>query len=541
MTEQPKERPSGLLRALGGPIQELLLGVVVAVITMIPIVYYGRDYWFRYDDFLIIGDRNLGRIDDWFRPHLGHWLTWTIVLCQTLYHLVGMQYWPIWFIPRLIGAAFVAFVVWRTILARGADRIIAFGTYVALLVLAVSYFQDAFTIANYIVYPALIIAALLVNGVEQPAPRHLIVVGASLFAALTSNGYGTAILAGFIVATLLARRFRRWAPALIPPAVAFVIWYLWYRGQFAHPQHPLSVAFARDALSASFTVLRTTIANTFGLGPLAILAVVGLAAWIAWLAWQRRFDTFDAIMLLSLAFILGLLAWGRTTEGGAENTRYGYTVVLLLVLALVPKLRLPTSRNVRVVAIAVLVAVVVFNAVALRHRLIETGALGRQAQEYARTTAALLRRGEPYNDYSMVGIGVEPVLLKRAVDDGWHPTRSSDPAVVRLVRRRMRFVLDSEQAKQAATARDRVTPSAPGVGADGCLVVQKHAVVPLTVTGPGAFIVDRQVRATWSDRFGNVSVWAGPGTVGLARPKGSTTVSVRGLQPTKICGLAPPG
>ena len=286
-------------------------------------------------------------------------------------------------------------------------------------------------------------------------------------------------------------------------------------------------------------MLRTTIANTFGLGPLAILAVVALAAWIAWLARQRRFDTFDTIMLLALVFILGLLAWGRTTEGGAENTRYGYTVVLLLVLALVPKLRLPTSGNVRVVAIAVLAAVVVFNAIALRHRLIETAELGRQAQEYARTTAALMRNGEPYNDYAMIGIGVEPVLLKRAVADGWHPTRSTDPAVVRLVRKRMRFVLDSQQAKEAAKARDHVAPSAAGVGADGCLDVQEATVIRLTVTGPGAFTVDRQVKATWGDRFGNVNVWAGPGTVGLARPNGSTAVSVRTHEPTKVCGLAP--
>jgi hypothetical protein len=520
----------------------MLLGVAIAVATMIPIAYYARNYWFRYDDFLILGDRRLGDVDDWFRPHLGHWLTWTIVFCQTMLHTAHMDYWPWWFLPRLVGQAFVAFIVWRTILARGADRIIAIGTYLALLLLAVSYFQDAFTIANYVVYPGIIIAALLVNGVSEPRPRHLVVVGACLFAALMANGYGTAILFAFIVVAAAQHRFRRWAPALVPPAVAFAVWYLRYRGQFAHPKHALSIGFLREALSASFTVMRATIANAFGLPvPLAIPAVLLLAAWVVWLAYRRRFDAFDSIMLLSAVFILGLLAWGRTTEGGAENARYGYTMILLLVLVLVPKLRLPTAAGARAVAIAALVAVVGYNAVALHHRLVETGELGQTARRYAETTAALVRHGEPYSDFSIVGIGVEPRLVKQFGVDGWHPVRSHDSALVLLVRRRMRFVLDTAQAGKAAAAADKVPPAAPDADADadGCAMLGGPGVIHLKVTGPGAFSVDQQVKLTWSDRFGNVRAYGGPGIIGLARPVGPTSVSIRAFQPTNICMLRP--
>ena len=234
---------------------ELLLGGAVAVVSMIFIAHFARDFWFRYDNFQLIANRRIGSLNDWFRPHLDHWLTWTVLLSRGLFGLVGMHYWPLWYAPRLIGHAAIAFLIWRTLLHRGADRLIAFGTYVVLLVLAVSYFLDALTAANYVLFPCIVVVALVVSEVDSPRPRHLAVVAAGLLAAAMANGYGVSALVAVALVVTARRRLRRWAPAIVPPAVAVGAWYLRYRSQLEHHPHSLSVVWCtrRSIRHSSFS------------------------------------------------------------------------------------------------------------------------------------------------------------------------------------------------------------------------------------------------------------------------------------------------
>ena len=533
--------PGGLLRALGGPRRELLLGSVVAIVSMVFIAHFARHFWFRYDNFLLVADRRIGSLDDWFRPHNDHWLTWTVLFSRGLHGLFGMNYWPWWYFPRLVGHAAVAFLFWRTLIRRGADPVIAFGTYVVLLVLAVSYFQDALTVANYVVFPCIVVVALLVNGVEVPRSRHLIAAGICLVAAIMANGYGAPLLLAVAVVVTVRHRFRRWSPAIVPPVVILAAWYLRYRSQLLHHDHSLSVGFFVDAIDSAIGVVRTAVENTLGLpGPLAVLVVAAIAGQLVWLTYRRRLDMFDAIIVLTLAAVLGTLAWARTTDPAYRQgnlTRYGYAVVLLLVLVVVPRLRFPTRPFARTAVGLVLVAVVAFNAVSLGGRLQHTGRVSQSIREDAETTAALIAAGEPY---SYTPLGVQPRLMQRLVDSGWRPQPSTDPNVVNRARAQMRGVTMGDRSSPAKVA-GHTAPAASDVDDNGCLVLRSPSVVELQVTGAGTFKVNRRVVVTWTDLRGTDRRLVQPGVIGLARPVGKTTVSVDTFEgdPTNICSLVP--
>lgn len=547
-TGQDAPSSGGLRRSLGGSRGELLLGGVAALASMIFVSVSGRDFWFRYDNFEILTNRRLGSLDDWFRPHNDHWLTWTILVSRVLYRAVGMDFWPWWYLPRVVGAAAVAFLIWRTLLHRGADRMIAFGTYLVLLVLAVSYFQDALTFANYVLFPSVVVVALLVGEVDVPRRRDLVVVGACLLAALMANGYGVGLYLGVTLVVVVGRRFRRWAPSLIPPGIALIAWYLWYRSQIPRQGKGLSLGFPFEAIGSSFVVMRTAVQNTFGLpGPVAVLVVAAIAGQLVWLIYRRRLDRFNTIIILTLAFVLAVLAWARTTEGSeAELPRYGYAVVLLLTLVLVPRIRLPNRGVARTVArtsaALVLVAVVTFNAVSLHRRLHDTGVVGQSARATAQTTASLIAAGEPYNARANLGIGVLPKQIQQLVNVGWNPPRSTNPLFVSLVRARMRIVYVGPNTRLIVGTS---SPAAVGVDDKGCRRISRPSAVNLRVKGPSVFTADHAVQVTWTDRFGTVLRRVGRGTIALAPPVGNTIISVRPLlpAPTKICSLRamPPG
>ena len=534
----------GLLRALGGSRRELLLGGATAVVSMLFVAAFARNYWFRYDNFLLLTNRRFGRVDDWFRPHLDHWLTWTVLLSRGLFGLVGMHYWPWWYVPRLIGHALVAFLVWRTVLHRGADRKIAFAVYLILLVLAVSSFLDALTAANYVLYPCIVVVSLLVSEVEAPRARHLVVVGVGLLAAVMANGYGIALLVAVALVVTARRRLRRWLPALVPPFVAVGAWYLRYRSQLPRHDHSLSPSFAFKAMTSSFDVVRTAVENTFGLpGPLAVLAVVAIAGLLVWLSYRHRLDMFDAIIALNLVFVLATLAWARTTVADlAENSRYGYSVILMLTLLFVPRLRLPAARVARTAFAFVLVALVVFNAVSLSRRLEQIGRVSQSIRARAETTAALIAAGEPYTYNSTVRMsvtgGVGPRLMQELVNGGWKPRRSTDAAVVQRARALMRGVIMGDPSRRVYYADDHVAPGAVDVDDSGCVRLTKPTLVRLQVTGAGSFSVDRRALVTWNDLRGTDEKLVEPGVIGLTRPVGKATVTVRtGGGPTNICSL----
>lgn len=536
------EGAHGLLRALGGSPSELGLGAAAAIASMIFIGRLARDFWFRFDIFFFLADRRVGSLDDWFRPHAGHWVTWTMLLFRGLYATFGMDYWPWYYLPRLVGHAALAFLFWRVMLHRGADRLIAAGAYAALLVLAISYFHDALTVGNYVVFGGLAIAALLLSEVDNPAPRHLALMAGCLVAGVMGNGYGVAVLLGVVVVAAGTRRFRRWAPSLLLPLVVYGAWYLWYRPTSSDDRAPLSPRTAIEAIQPSLVVLRTAVENTLGLPKALAALVLALTAGLLFVSLvRRRLDVFDAVIAATLLFVLAILAMARTVvrAEGATEDRYGYAVVLLLVLLVVPHLRAPTRRAGQVVLALVLVAVVAFNAVSLQRRLNGREVVAQTIRVQAETTAALIADGEPFVSYAKLGLNVRVNFIARLVEDGWLPQPSTDPAVIDTVRAGMRIAVPNENVLQHI--EPGVAPEAAGVGDDGCLEVGPSSVADLRVTEESAITVEGDVTITWTDRFGTASRTVRDAVVGLAEPVGETTVTVEAIQDevATVCSLRP--
>jgi hypothetical protein len=530
--------------SLGGPRRELVVAGLAAVVSMIVIGRLARDFWFRYDNFYLVADRDISSLNDWFRPHVGHWLTWTVLVSRGLFGAFGMDYWPWWYLPRLIGHAALSFLIWRVVLQRGADRLIAFGSYLVLLFLAVSYFHDALTIANYFVFGGLIIAALLLVEVDQPRTSHLVALGAAVMAAVMGNGYGLTVLLSIAAVAALTRRLRRWAPALAVPAVAYAIWYVHYRSSFPDDQASVSLGTATDAIEPSLVVLRTAIENTLGVpGLIAAVLLVVVAAGMGWLLVQRRLDRFDAVMAVALALTLGILAVARTVPrpGTETSARYGYSVVVLGVLLVVPYLRLPRAQAVRVVVACVLVAIVAFNAVSLQRRLNEREEISTLIRTQAETTAALIVDGEPYVSYSKFGEQILPILIGQLTDTGWRPSASEDPAVLDTVRAGMRIATPTRKRIESLDIGPGDPPSAVGVDDEGCVQLEPDERLELQINGEGSVELTGRLHITWSDPFGTVEATVTGPVVGFADPVDGTEVEAvtAGARPATICGLRP--
>ncbi len=522
--------------------REMAFAALAAIVSMIVIGRLARDFWFRFDNFDLLADREITHLDDWLRPHRGHWLTWTVLLSRGLHATVGLDYWPWWYLPRLIGHAGLAFLVWWTVRHRGADRVIAAGAYAALLVLALSYFHDGLTLANYVVFPALIVSALLISEVEVPSTRHLVIMGVALLMAVMANGYGPAVLASVALVAIATRRFRRWAPALVPPAVIYACWYLWYRSEVNQHADSPGAGSVTAVAESSLVVVRSAFENTLGLpAVLAVVALLVTVGFVIHLFRRGRLDRFDGVMIVTLGATLGLLGLARAaSQPGAETrARYGYAMVIVLTLLVVPHLPAARSRFTRVAVVVALVAVAVFNAVSLSRRLDERELVIRDIRADAEATGAMIAAGEPYVSYVNLGQGVSPHQIEHLVDRGWRPELPMDATRIDHIRTRLRIATHPIAA--AEDISPGASPIAAGVDTEGCLSLTDPDSVSLELTGEGSILVDGRARISRTDRFGTVSRTTADAVVGLAAPDEETEVTLEALGPsgTTVCRLTP--
>jgi hypothetical protein len=544
-------------------------GAALAVISVAVIGYMARDFWFSFDDWDFLTTREIGSGDDLLRPHGPHWKTWVVVTFRGVYGLVGPDYWPWYFLPRLIGHAAMAFVIWRVVLRRGADPVLAGGAFAVLLVLGVSFYQGPETVGMYIVFSAVAGVALLVHEQASPTVRQQVAVFALLLAALMSNGWGLALLGSTGLVVLATGRVRQWWAPLAGAAAVYVGWYALYRDQLPD-RSQLTPAALIDSIAPMFVILRTTIQNTLGLpSPLAVLAVVALLGALLGLAVSGRLDRFDAIVLMSLGVTLGLLSLQRVVpfqEGAsrllkqaATEPRFGYGVFVLLLLALLPHVPVRQTRIARIAIGAGAVTLVAFNLVSLSERMNRREDVTRDARAAVETAGALIAAGEPYlpagrfpgvrraGPFALVFLSTDGV--DRLVADGWDPNPSTDPHVRWAVRGALRMQPDRGFRAPGLPDRRFQAPADATIPvtrlnlSDGCFELTAAPARSFAVNGPGAITVegppDSLVLMTWQDGFGLGTAWVGPGALELVEPAGSAmvTADLRQGGPVLICGL----
>ena len=496
---------------------EWLVGIVLAVVAVAVTAYMARDLWFTTDEWEFLANRTAFDLGDLTRPSAGHWTTWSTLLLRAIYQAVGVDFWPWFYVPRLVGHTLLVTLIWRVTRRRGADPLVAMAAYAVLLVLGASGYQRALQLGNWTVYAVLILCAWVISRrPDEPTTRDRVVVAIALVVAVLGNGYAVAAIAGITAGLLLTRRLVRWIPSLVPALVAYGIWYLNYRDDL-RPKPQLTVSAILGIPAGAFRVSRAAVESATAFpGWLCAMVVLALAAWIVVLAVRRQFDLFDAIILWTLAAGLSLLTIQRVSldSEAANRLRYGYSVLILLALALVPHIRLPRTALARAGLVVITLALVAANVSQMRNAINVREEEGQRALAFSVAAAEMIDAGEPVvTGPSTLVPGLETDELVQLVDEGYHPgplpeDRADRDQIEREARGALRMgPRDGDRRAGQEPLPDAVPPTTDApLDAEGCLLLEEGHEVEATVTGPGRLTLTKrrsQVLAmTWVDEFG---------------------------------------
>ena len=538
---------------------ELLVGVVLALCAVALTAHMARGLWFRHDEWEFLVHRTAFDPDSLFRPWTGHWQTWSVLLLRGIYHQVGLDFWPWFYLPRLVGHTLLVVFIWRVMRHRGADPVVAIFAYSILLVLGASGYQRALQIGNWAVFAALIGCALVISRRRDPTTRDQVIVAGALLVAVLGNGYAVAVIGGIVGALILARRLVVWIPSLVPPVAAYGLWYLHYRNTIPTKPEP-SIHTILRIPSGAFRIVRTAVeTGTAFPGWLAALTVVGIAAWIIVLLVRRRLDLFDSIILCTLAVSLALLTIERVSVAGeaATRLRYGYSVSLLLALVLVPHLRFPRPTVARALFVAVALWVLAANVNTFRVDVNQREVAAQAIRVSLVAAAGMVNAGEPVvAGPSPVSAGLNTHDLMHLIHDGFMPgplpEDQPDRAAIEAAARgalRMNFIDRQRHPDADIFLAEGTRPTTDAsVDADGCATVDQEAPVTAIVSDAAVLTVDKApgqaLVGTWTDRYGvGVRRFENPaipkGAVELADPDGTAELTLESTAGSlTVCGFA---
>jgi hypothetical protein len=491
--------------------RRLELGIVAALVlvAVVATAVMAKDMWFLSDEWEYVANRSVTDLDSMLRPYGGHWTTIPTLLIRGLYQVVGLDFWPWYYLPRLIGHTALAVLVWWTVRRRGADAALALFGLAVLLFLSASSYQRALQVGNWVVYAALIVVATVIERVERPSPRHHVLVAGALLLGVLGNGYAAAVLGGTLVAVTLARRLRTWLPSLLPPLVAYGAWYLAYRDEI-QPKPELGPGRLLLIPVGAFRIVRGGIANVTGLPSfVAAVLVVVLVLWFVHLFRRGRLDVFDGIVAATLLAGLALLTIQRVAEHpeAAARDKYSYAIAVLLVLLVLPHVKLPASRAATAGVLALATFAVAANVVHLDRAIDLNEHVGQLVEARVASAASMLAAGEPVVPKpSIVVPRLDTVELQRLVDDGYdpQPDADADPALVEAARGSLRMRIVEPGSPRPS---DGPAPDLPSPDADGCAAVAAGATLPLEVRDGGALQLRQgdetgPVDLVWTDSFG---------------------------------------
>jgi hypothetical protein len=527
---------------------EWAAGIGLALVAVAVTAYMARDLWFLKDEWEYLTNRSAGDLDSLLRPVGGHWTTWSVFLLRGIYRVVGLDYWPWYYLPRLVGHTLLALLLWRVLRRRGADPLVAFAAYALFLFLGASAYQRALQVGNWAVYAALLVSAVVITRREQPSWGDRAIVGGALLVAVLGNGYAVAVIGGITVGLALGRRLGRWLPSLVLPIAAYLWWYFAYRDEI-RPKPRLTGEKLRLIPTSAFRVVRSAVETATGL-PTALAAVIvlGLIAALIFLLVRRRLDQFDLIVLCTLGIGLVLLTIQRVAvESEAANSlRYGYSIDLLLLLLFVPHLRLPKVPLARVGFALVAVALVAVNIDQMQEAIDTRERIGQDSRPIVESAAAMIDAEEPVVDGpSVVVEGLEADELVRLVEEGYHP---SPEELADEARAALRIgILDVARNREDWDPDPGVPPELATAEPDaaGCVSVSADQPVGATIRDAGVLSVNKSIQTlfiTWEDEFGEATRTMDPqvrdGRIVLADPSTTAqlTLTTPG-EPVEVCGF----
>jgi hypothetical protein len=523
----------------------MAIAIVLGVGSMVLVAWLARNTWFHVDVWDHLGNREIGSLDDLLRPRNGHWATPGVIQTRILYGLAGMDFWPLHYLPRLVGWALLSFLVWRVLLRRGADRYVALAAYAVMLVLGTSWYLQAWFIGIMIVTACLLAAALLIEGRAEPGWRQLLLLFGLLLLSVMSAGAGVAVLAGTGLVLMLTRRWR-WLVSVAGAGVVYAAWFVHYNvsseaGLATSPGSLLAVP------RQMFIVLQSALHKVLGLpesfGP--VLAVL-LIAWLGYLAWRGRLTVFDWVLLASIAAFLGMVVMARANT---LHDRYSNDLLPWLLPVVVPRLTIAARRGAYLVVLIAAGLVLAGNLSRLENGIETRTAEVGNSRAKVETAAFLIGAGEPYVgeaviDPSSPGLAKQLTAdgLARLVVDGW------DPPGAMARQEGARGTLRMRLSEEAVEGQAPVVQLG-GVDEQGCVQLGAGERLYLSVAEGGSVLTidarrQTELRFSWEDGYGRGSyVSAGRRPSGsmyldLAAPEGGGVLQVEHDGGSiEVCGI----
>lgn len=546
------------VRSRRGVRWELLTGLLISLLWVGVLLYTGRNTWFRRDqwDFLLRAES--GSLEGWVQPHGGHLQVVAVGLHKFLYGVAGMDFWPLYYLPHVVAYGGMSFYMWRVLLRRGSDRLVAFATFAMVMTLGLAGFVASHSVGIPLGMMLFLCAAHRIDVQQAPALRDGLALASLFLLMMMTDSLGVAYTMACLLVVLASRPLRhRWWWSFLPALVVYISWYMSYGRTAARgrvywdylPNVPAAVVRMVGEAAKGITGLD---------GPtvvwgcvVAVLAALGLG----WLVWRRALGTWDWLILSALTIFV--LMVGLIRGGGGvslEQDRYPFILTLLAVPLVVPHLRL--GRNwplvVRVGVVALVGGSLVgYNAAARLSKTdqIEAGTLaGRSAIE---AVAALVGAGEPaIDDVSLKfdlripnagRLLVSDVRLLLA--DGWEPLPGG-AAAMEALRPGLRVQFAAKVPAGAVGFPLEVT----GPIEDGCVPLAAGGSLQARVVRSGWFTLESARPAaplrggvTWEDRFGEtaVTVPTRRRAVQVAEPVGETLLTIDNTSPGTftVCGI----
>ena len=313
------------------------LGVlVVAAVASIPVMLRdGRHQWFFLDEWSFLVNRSLSKPRTLFEAHNGHWVTVPTIVYRALFRIWGLNTYRPYQLAAMTVHLTVVLLMWAVMRRLNVRPWIATAVSAAFILFGRGagniLFGFQITLTGSI---ACGFAHLLLADHDGPLDRRDRVGLAFGLVGLMCSGVGVAMVAMVGVATLLRRGWRIALLHVVPPALAYVVWYVSFPSDTSRT-YSLTfqvLRFVEEMGRAAFVGLGQNRAVGIALGGLAIIG-------LAWLVRRVQRERKLQSLAIPLALIIGFLTFAfvaavaRVDVGGvaaAASDRYVYVAAALL-------------------------------------------------------------------------------------------------------------------------------------------------------------------------------------------------------------------
>jgi hypothetical protein len=408
----------------GPPVVVLATGLVASTALLL---WHSRTLWFFGDEWAFIYHRALtgGDGPGPLAPHNEHWSTIPLILYRVMWHVVGLQHYPLWDLMPVLTLMVGSAAMYVLLTGVGVP---GWPATVSALVLAWNGSGEdslwAFQVGFLGSLTAGVLACVAVQ--KGPSPRFTVLANLVLVAGLMCSGLGIPMVAW---ASLFALMQRGWRAALtvgVVPTATYGVWYIFY-GSDAVQQ---AGGLPDPSPSAFLTYVWTGVGHVWdvttgisGVGPLVFLALASVALFVPM---TRDVHALAVSGIAAAIFAYTMLAVSRAAFGVEQATALRYVplglVLTLPTFAIVASLVgqvLPASRiESLVVAVGLSGLLLLSSYASTRTFAHDRATVVAGLEERVLTGVELIQRGEPLMRSTVEGPLQPPIDVGRLAQPG---------------------------------------------------------------------------------------------------------------------------